>query len=109
VGEERSNFVHSAGNQIQISFNEEKVKRVKKLVEADHARAFDVLAGYYEQGSYGLPQDYEKANELYLKAGELGCAVAYFKLGYSYYDGSGVEVDKKKTRYYWEQGIALVC
>ena len=31
-----------------------------------------------------VPQDWSKANELYLKAGELGCADAYFNLGNSY-------------------------
>ena len=50
----------------------------------------------------GLPQDWAKANELYLKAGELGCAVAYYNLGTSYYAGRGVEVNKKKAKYYYE-------
>ena len=43
-----------------------------------------------------------KANELWLKAGELGCAVAYFNLGTSYENGSGVEVDKKKAIHFYE-------
>ena len=34
--------------------------------------AFDDLAGLYERGIMGIPQDSAKANELYLKAGELG-------------------------------------
>ena len=49
-----------------------------------------------------MPQDYEKANELLLKAGELGCHEAYHNLGNSYINGRGVEVDMKKAKHYWE-------
>ena len=71
-------------------------------MEADNADAFHNLAGYYADGDMGMPQDFAKANELLFKAGELGCAEGYCKLGYSYENGEGVEVDKKKARYYWE-------
>ena len=40
-------------------------------------------------------------NEFFLKAGELGCPVGYYNLGNSYYNGRGVEVDKKKAKHYW--------
>ena len=43
-----------------------------------------------------------KANELLLKAGDLGCNEAYNNLGNSYYNGHGVEVDKKKAKHYYE-------
>ena len=49
-----------------------------------------------------MPQDWAKANELLLKAGELGCAEAYFRLGYSFSNGMGVETDKKKAKHYYE-------
>ena len=39
---------------------------------------------------------------MYLKAGELGCAAAYYNLGQSYREGTGVEVDEKKAKYYYE-------
>ena len=52
--------------------------------------------------SYGLPQDRAKASDLYLKAGELGCAAACFNLGHSYERGRGVEIDKKKAKHYYE-------
>ena len=81
---------------------EEVVQRTKRLIEANNADAFHQLAYYYHDGDYGMPQDMTKANELWLRAGELGCAVAYFKLGNSYQYGEGVEVDKKKAKYYWE-------
>ena len=58
--------------------DEEEVKRVMKLMEKGSADAFINLAGHYADGTYGLPQNPAKANELYLKVGELGCAGAYF-------------------------------
>ena len=38
------------------------------------------LLGHMTQESRGLPQDEQKANELWLKAGELGCASGYYNL-----------------------------
>ena len=82
--------------------NEEEIKRVKKLMEKGNGDAFNQLAGFYAGGIDGFPQDMAKANELYLKAGELGCALAYYNLGNSYYYGQGVTIDKKKARHYYE-------
>ena len=85
----------------QIS-EEEHMKRIKKLIKKGNPEAYFLLAGSYYDGDLGMPQDHQKARELCLKAGELGCAAAYCSLGQSYYDGRGVEVDKKKAKYYWE-------
>ena len=63
--------------------DEEEAARAKKLMEKGNADAYYMLTGYYAGGKMGLPQDWLKANELYLKAGELGCAEAYFNLGNS--------------------------
>ena len=82
--------------------NEEEVTRVMKLTEKGNLSAYNTLAGDYTQGILGLPQDRAKANELWLKAGELGCADAYHNLGNSYYAGRGVEVDMKKAKHYYE-------
>ena len=49
-----------------------------------------------------MPQDFAKATELYLRAGELGCAEAYFNLGVAYYNGRGVEVNIRKSQHYYE-------
>jgi len=84
------------------SSDQECFKRVKKLVDKGNANAFCHLAGYYKEGSTGLPQDLTKANELNHKAGELGCARGYYLLGMNYYGGHGVEVDIKKAVYYCE-------
>ena len=82
--------------------DEDKFKQMKKLMDANNARAYYQLAGWYATGDKGMQQDMAKANELVLKAGELGCAEAYYNLGNSYDYGRGVEVDKRKAKYYWE-------
>ena len=82
--------------------SEDDIKRTKKLMDKGNSEAFHQLAGLYAQGIMGIPQDYQKANELLLKAGELGCSKGYHNLGISYDQGRGVEVDKKKAKYYFE-------
>ena len=77
-------------------------RMLKKLMDKDNAYAFYMQAQAYEFGTMGMQVDFEKANELYLKAGKLGCGQAYYNLGLSYLDGNGVEVDKKKAKKYWE-------
>jgi len=86
----------------ESSSDEEHIKRTKKLMDIGNAEAFNHLAGYYELGRMGLPQDHRKANELLLKSGELGCTEAYYNLGCNYDNGDGVEVDKKKAKQYYE-------
>ena len=81
---------------------EEEVVRVKKLMKKGNAEAYYALGGCYRNGTIGLPQDHAKANELYLKAGELGFAEAYYNLGIAYYNGDGVEIDLKKAKHYYE-------
>lgn len=76
-------------------------------MDKDNGEAFNHLAGYYASGKMGFPQDWTKANELHLKAGELGCAVAYQNLGYSYVMGYGVEADEGKAKHYYE--LAAMC
>ena len=80
----------------------ETVKRLNKLIECNNSYGYFQLAGYYANGELGMPLDWSKANELYLKAGELGCARGYYNLGMSYDRGVGVEVDKKKAKHYYE-------
>ena len=82
--------------------DEEHIKRTKKLMEKGDAGAFNILAIHHAHGINGMPQDRAKANELFLKAGELGCADAYYNLGIAYANGRGVEVDTKKAKYYYE-------
>ena len=84
------------------SSDEERLNRTKKLMDNGNALAFNILARYYVKGIRGFSQDYQSANELYLKAGELGCADGYYKLGISYHRGKGVQVDMKIATHYYE-------
>ena len=81
---------------------EEYVKRNRILMEKGNADAHYLLAGFYAEGTTGLPQDWAKANELWLKGGELGCAEAHYNFGNSYFIGRGVDIDKKKAKHYFE-------
>ena len=81
---------------------EEQIRLVEKHMKSGDVLAYTNLAFYYANSEHGLTQDYQKANELWLKAGELGCAEAYFNLGQSHHEGKGVESDIKKAQYYWE-------
>jgi len=91
---------------------EESVKRLKIQMDKENGEAFNTLGLAYESGDCSIlyyaagqsgimPQDYQKANELFLKAGELGCADGYYNLGISYHRGKGVEVEMGKAKYYY--------
>ena len=84
------------------SSDEEEIERTKNLMDKGNAEAFLLLAGYYAHGSRGLVQDWAKARELTQKAGELGCAGGYYNLASLYSNGTGIEVDKKKAKHYFE-------
>jgi len=94
--------------KIQVSTNKEHNKRMKSLIDNGNAEAHYILAGYYNSGVLGHNgendgrRDLAKANELFLKAGELGCDAAYLALGDSYRLGNGVEIDKTKAKHYYE-------
>jgi len=85
----------------ESTMNEEN-KRIKRLLDTDNATACYTYGNYYSRGEYGIPQNWAKANELWLKAGELGHPSGYYNIGHSYRDGAGVEVDTKKAYHYFE-------
>jgi len=82
--------------------DEVHIEQTKKLMAKGCAEAFHLLAGVYAKGAMGLRQDFQKCIELNLKAGELGCAGAYYNLAVAYHEGRGVAIDKKKAKHYWE-------
>jgi len=86
----------------QSSDASEHISRLNKLIDNGNANACTTLGGCYLNGTMGMPQNYQKANELYLKGGELGCAQGYFNLARSYGNGMGVEFDRTKTKQYLE-------
>ena len=81
---------------------EELVQMTKKLVEIGNTKAISNLGALYYNGADGLPQDYERALELWHRAAELGVAEAYHNIGHAYETGRGVKMDKKKSLYYLE-------
>jgi len=86
-----------------------RVRRMKKRAEAGDTAAMLNLGAYHRHGVYGLAQDYTKALELYHRAAELGYARAYTNIGCAYGIGEGVEVDKKKSKYYYELAAMKGC
>ena len=89
--------------------HEEYNTLLEKLVENGNAMACYNLGSAYAKGGKGITQDMTKANELYLKGGELECATAYNNLAASYHQGLGVEKDEKKAQYYFELGALGGC
>ena len=81
---------------------EEYNKRLLKRVELGDAEAIRTLGCYYDKGRYGFPQDYEKALELFVRAGGLGCNKAYNSIGSAYESGRGVDIDKMKATHYYK-------
>ena len=73
-----------------------------KRIEADDPIAIHNRGIDYRDGANGFPQDHTKAFELWHRAGELGHANAYVNIGYGYYNGEGVGIDKKKAKHYLE-------
>jgi len=82
--------------------DEEMLEREKKRMELGDAIAIYNHGNYYSKGTKGYPQDYDKALELWHRAGELGYVEAYCSIGHTYDGGGGVEIDKKKAKYYFE-------
>ena len=80
----------------------EVIEQVKKLMDNGNAYSFNVLANFYEDGDLGLPRNYQKSRELYLRGGELGCAGSYYNLAKFYRLGIGVRMDLKKAQHYAE-------
>ena len=83
----------------------ERIHRVNKNVERNHARSMNQLACYYRDGMEGVQKDMAKSIELFEKSGKLGYANSYFCLGDIYcVGGDGIERDTKKARHYYELG-----
>lgn len=80
----------------------EHVERINKRMEKEDPIAIHNRGIDYRDGTNGFPQDYKKAFELWHRAGKLGYSLAYNNIGYGYYNGEGVEVDKKKSKHYLE-------
>ena len=82
--------------------NEESIIQIKKRVEIGDAEAIYGLGCWYYDGMYGMPQDHNKALELWHRAAELGYAPSYHNIANAYSRGNGVERNEKKANHYWE-------
>ena len=80
----------------------ERIERYKKRAELGDAEAIFSLGCNYRDGDDSFPQDDDKAFELFVRAGELGHAKAYNNIGHAYYNGRGVDIDKKKAKHYFK-------
>ena len=76
----------------------EMIERLKKRMEVDDPYAFYVMGLYNSLGHHGLPQNSAKALEFWHKSGKFG----YNNLGNAYFNGEGVERDKKMAKHYFE-------
>ena len=82
--------------------DEEYSEWLQKRVELDDAEAIFTLGCRYREGEYEFPQDYAKALELFIRAGDLGHATAYNNIGCAYSNGNGAEIDEKKANHYYK-------
>ena len=98
ISEEKCPFCRTPAPYSDKEYN----GRLQKRVELGDAHAIFTLGCYYRRGADGFPQDYAKALELFVRAGELGCAESYCNIGYAYENGNGVEIDKKKANHYYK-------
>ena len=71
-------------------------------MEVGDAEAIFTVGNYYREGEDGFPQDYDKAFELFHRAGDLGCNKAFNNIGHAYEKGHGVEIDEKKANHYYK-------
>jgi len=86
------------------SSDEEIIEEIHKLMNNGNGEAFNLFAFLYANGRRGMPRDWNKANELFLKAGKHGCSDGYFNLGDTYRYGREVEVDMEKAVHFYELG-----
>ena len=88
-----------------------RVERCMKRMKADDADAFNMMGSCYLKGSdEGLRKDTEKALEMYLRAAELGLSDAHNNIAAIYYSGQlGVEIDREKYMYHWQQAAIKGC
>jgi TPR repeat protein len=85
--------------------DEDKVKELKKRVEANDAGAIYALGNSYYNGLLGLQQDGTKAMELYARAAELGSSKAHHQIGHlncNLDDPNNNGGDFKKAKFHYE-------
>lgn len=69
--------------------DDQNLKRCKKRMDANDARAFHMIGAQYDRGGWGLPRDPKKAVESWIRSAELGSVEAHLTLGIAYLNGEG--------------------
>jgi len=81
----------------------EMIKRYEKRIDIQNdARASYNMGCDFARGEIGLPQNHAKALKYWHQAAELGDSKSYYNIAMAYYFGRGMEIDRKKAKYYYE-------
>ncbi len=88
--------------QISVKLNEKKFE-----INKDKIIKEDIIAINKEGMNYNNKKDYNKANELYKKACDLGNGAGCFNLGVNYSNGNGVSKDLNKANEYYKKACDL--
>lgn len=81
---------------------------LNQSIEAGNAAACNLVAQYYHDGLFGLPEDKQKAIEYWEKSVELGATGdPACNLGHVYRTGDGVPVDNAKAVEWYEKAKEL--
>lgn len=80
--------------------NNKKIERIIESADNGDINSMLYLASAYYLGDKELDQDYKKAYEYYEKAANLDNPIAQTNLGIMYKDGTYVDKDLDKARYY---------
>jgi len=99
--------------------DEEAMMWLRKSADQGNTRAYCLLAGRYNNGERGVPEDKAEAARLYRIAAELGDCEGQWKLGVCYLKGNGVPQDETEAvkwfrksaeqDYYWAQYLVGRC
>lgn len=88
---------------------EAAVKNLEQDSDAGDGSASVVLGELYEVGWQGLPKDYERAAELYLKAVQQEMQLAEGRLGYLYLKGLGVAQDREEADRWFRRAALTIA
>ena len=80
----------------KFGFDEQYLYRLQARYLKDDHMALAHMGDIYESGEYGTPKDDLKALDCWIRAVELGSALACVNIGLSYREGNGVAIDKER-------------
>lgn len=79
---------------------------VERLAVEGYARAQLIYGVFYSFGKYGLPKDFQKSYQWYVKAANQGNQSAQYNLGLAYRHKRGVDKDILKSIEYFKQALS---